>query len=190
MNDTSFDLLCKDLTAEEAKLFRKMLKEWANGDEDSFPVQLILLTKAQWLAAARLPQLIRESGSVIEQQMKSCRLKVAAIVGNLSAASRENIIELKGMIKAHAEKVNESGVLVRNQLWETEAAAKRIAKTLSEGSAAWEQAKKDFIAERQKLEKEREELAARAQWRDTIYSVIILAGAVALGVLLGYTLKH
>jgi hypothetical protein len=112
------------------------------------------------------------------------------IAGNLSAAARENTIELKGMIKAHAEKVNESGILVRNQLWETDATAKRIAKTLSDGSIEWDRAKKDFIVERQKLEKERKELAARVQWRDTIYSLIILAGAMALGVMLGYTLKR
>jgi hypothetical protein len=73
-----------------------------------------------------IAQLITESGGVIERQMESCRLKVACIVGNLSAAARENTIELKNMIKAHAEKVNESGVLTRNQLWETEAVAKRI----------------------------------------------------------------
>ncbi len=58
------------------------------------------------------------------------------------------------------------------------------------GSVEWSEAKKDFIAERQKLAKERKDLEARAQWRDTIYSLVILVGAVAFGVLLGYILKH
>jgi hypothetical protein len=66
----------------------------------------------------------------------------------------------------------------------------RVAKTLSDGSTEWDQAKENFTIERQKLEKERKELSSRVQWRDTIYSVIILAGAVASGVLLGYTLKR
>jgi len=80
--------------------------------------------------------------------------------------------------------------LVRNQLEETEAVAKRIAKELLNGSAEWDWAKKDFIAESQKLAKERKDLETRAQWRDTIYSLVILAGAVAFGVLLGYKLWH
>ena len=36
MDDTCFDLLCQGMSAEEAKLFRKMLAEWCDGDEDSF----------------------------------------------------------------------------------------------------------------------------------------------------------
>jgi hypothetical protein len=37
-----FDLLCKGLSADEAKLFRKILAEWSDGDENGFPVQLAL----------------------------------------------------------------------------------------------------------------------------------------------------
>ena len=190
MDKNDLAALLVDATADEVDRIHRLLHEWSVGPDDSFPVQLALLTKAQWRIAALIPRTIKESGQVIDRHLANCRHETAAIVTNLTTAARENTLELKGMIKAHAEKVNESGVLVRNQLWETEAAAKRIAKTLSDGSAEWERAKKDFITERQKLEKERKELAARAQWRDTIYSVIILAGAMVLGMLLGYTLKH
>ena len=190
MDDTSFDLLCKGLSPNEAKLFRKIMKEWCAGDEDSFPVQLALLTKAQWLAAGRLPQLVTESGSVIEQQMESCRLKVACIVGNLSAASRENTIELRNIIKAHAEKVNESGVLVRNQLWQTEATAKEIAAQLLEGCTHWKAARNDFINERKTLEQERKDLAKRVQIRDGIYWGFIAFGLLAFGGLLEYWWTH
>ena len=52
MEDTDFDLLCDGLSADEAKRMRKILAEWSDGDENGFPVQLALLTRAQWRAAA------------------------------------------------------------------------------------------------------------------------------------------
>ena len=50
MMDTDFDLLCDGVNPAEAKRLRKILAEWCSGDENSFPVQLALLTKAQWRA--------------------------------------------------------------------------------------------------------------------------------------------
>ena len=52
MDNTYFDALCEGATPGEAKRLRKLLAEWCDGDEESFPVQLALLTRAQWRAAA------------------------------------------------------------------------------------------------------------------------------------------
>ncbi len=73
MDDTCFDLLCKDLSADEARLFRKMLAEWSDGDENGFPVQLALLTRAQWRAAALVPQAVNESRKLIELHLAEYR---------------------------------------------------------------------------------------------------------------------
>ncbi|MEI6193370.1 MAG: hypothetical protein WCS42_03470 [Verrucomicrobiota bacterium] len=48
-------ILCHDLTKEEVDRVHRLLHEWSVGPEDSFPVQLALLTKAQWRIAAILP---------------------------------------------------------------------------------------------------------------------------------------
>ena len=47
-------LICCAETCPPMKpsVFRKMLAEWSDGDENGFPVQLALLTRAQWRAAA------------------------------------------------------------------------------------------------------------------------------------------
>jgi hypothetical protein len=55
MQDTDLDFLFDGLPPEEAKRMRKILAEWRIGDEHSFPVQLALLTRAQWKAAAQTP---------------------------------------------------------------------------------------------------------------------------------------
>ena len=65
MEDTDFDLLCVGLSPDEAKRMRKMLAEWNDGDENGFPVQLAMLTRAQWRAAALVPQAVNESRKLI-----------------------------------------------------------------------------------------------------------------------------
>ncbi len=47
MDDTDFDVLCEGAPPAEAKQLRKLLADWCNGQENSFPVQLVLLTRAQ-----------------------------------------------------------------------------------------------------------------------------------------------
>jgi hypothetical protein len=85
MEDTDFDFLCNGLSAEEAKRMRKILAEWSDGDEDGFPVQLVMLTRAQWRAAALVPQAVNESRKLIELHLAEYRRQTAALIGNLSA---------------------------------------------------------------------------------------------------------
>jgi hypothetical protein len=190
MNETDFDWLCNGLSAGEVKQLNRMLNEWCKGDPNSFPVHLALLTKAQWHAAALIPRAIKESGRLMEKHLVDCRQQTVAIVKNLSTVADGNAAELKGIVKVHAEAVNQATVSARNRLWETEEAAKRIRSQLDSGFGEWKKAKDDFMAERQKFEKERRELAARAQWRDSIFAGVIFLGAIAGGMLLEYFLLH
>ena len=83
-----------------------------------------------------------------------------------------------------------ASVDARNRLWETEAAAKRITDQLDSGFLEWKKAKDDLAAERLNLETERKELAARGQWRDSIFIGTIFFGAIAGGMLLEYYRQH
>lgn len=63
--DTSaFDLLSRHMDAEELRILRRFLIEWAKGDENSFPFQHVLITIAQWRMAAAVPV---ETAKVFEQ---------------------------------------------------------------------------------------------------------------------------
>jgi hypothetical protein len=190
MEDTDFDLLCAGLTADEAKRMRKIWTEWSDGDENGFPVQLVLLTRAQWRAAALIPRAIKDSGKMIELHLAECRHQTAAIVKNLSTVAENNAGELKNIVKAHAETVQQASVDMRNRLWESEEVSRRIKSRLEDSMGEWSKARDDFARERLNLQKERKELAARAHLRDTIYIILILLGAVAFGMLLEYGRQH
>jgi len=56
-------LLCEGASPEEAKRLRKVLTDWCAGDENGFPAQLALLTRAQWRAAASVPRSVTKPGS-------------------------------------------------------------------------------------------------------------------------------
>ena len=77
MMDTDFDLLCDGVNPAEAKRLRKLLAEWFGGDENSFPVQLALLTNAQWRAVARMPHILRDSRKQCQQDQASHRARFA-----------------------------------------------------------------------------------------------------------------
>ena len=182
--------LCAGLTTDEVSRVHRLLHEWSVGPDSSFPVQLALLTKTQWRAAALIPRTIKDSGKMIELHLAECRLQTASIVKNLSTVAENNVGELKNIIKAHAETVQQASVNMRNRLWESEEVSRRIKSRLEDGMGEWSKARDDFARERLNLEKERKELAARAHLRDTIYIILILLGAVAFGMLLEYGRQH
>ena len=189
MDDTDFDLLCKGLSADEAKRMRKILAEWCDGDENGFPVQLVLLVRAQWRAAALLPRAITDSGKLIETHLAECRQHTAAIVKNLSTVTEDSTAELKSIVKMHTEAVSKISASFRDQFWQTEEAAKQIRDSLGNALSEWRKARDDFAAERQKLEKERKELATRIQWRDWLWAGLTLFGMMAIGVIIGFWLR-
>jgi len=190
MDDTCFDLLCKDLPADEAKLFRKMMTEWSDGDENGFPVQLALLTRVQWRAAASIPRSVNDSRKLIELNLAEYRQQAAELVKNLSIITEDQAEELKNIVKAHTERMNQASVSIRNQLWETAETAKQIRKSLDDGVSAWNRAKTDMETGRDKFQKACQELDARITWRELRRDWLTLLGLISVGIVVGYFIQQ
>jgi hypothetical protein len=144
MEDTDFDFLCNGLSTDEAKRMRKILAEWSDGDEDGFPVQLVMLTRAQWRAAALVPQAVNESRKLIELHLAEYRRQTAALIGNLSAVGEEQTGELKSVVKVHTDSLNQASGSFRSQLKEIGAAAMDIRRHLDDGVSAHHRVKNDL----------------------------------------------
>jgi hypothetical protein len=129
MNDTEFDLLCEGANPAEAKRLRKMLAEWSSGDENSFPVQLALLTKAQWRAVARLPNMVKDAQKQLEHSQASQRARFA----DQFASAMEDACRITGDAKKLLEAVNADH---RRQLsTQCESTVATMAQALSQWSA-------------------------------------------------------
>ncbi|MGH7953600.1 MAG: hypothetical protein ACREFE_17020 [Limisphaerales bacterium] len=106
MDDTDFDFLCDGLPADEAKRLRKLFKEWCSGDENSFPVQLALLTRAQWRAAAKVPVQMKQSLELLDQKLAEYRQQTGTLLKNFNAAVNTKTEELKDILADHRVEAN------------------------------------------------------------------------------------
>lgn len=185
MDDTDFDALCDGASPTEAKRLRKLLAEWCNGDEQSFPVQMVLLTRAQWRAAAKVPRLVNESSELLERKLAEYRQQTAALIKGLADTADAKAKALEAIVARHTEATRKAATEMRGQLVNAETVARHIKDELDQGALTWKQAKADFEAERQKFEQARKELEARQNWRDWLWLVLIATGMIGIGIAIG-----
>ena len=186
MEDTDFDFLCNGLSAEEAKRMRKIFAEWSDGDENGFPVQLVMLTRAQWRAAALVPQAVNESRKLIELHLAEYRRQTAALIGNLSAVGEEQTGVLQGLVKAHIEALNQASGSFRSQLKEIGAAAMDIRRHLDDGVSAHHCVNNDLKTASDRFHRSCEDLDGRIAGLQIRRDWLSFLGVIAMGVLIGF----
>ena len=185
MEDTDFDLLCAGLSADEAKRMRKILAEWNDGDENGFPVQLAMLTRAQWRAAALVPQAVNDSRKLIELHLAEYQRQTSALISNLSVIGEEQTDELKKIVQAHTEALNQASGSFRSQLKEIGAAAQDIRRHLDDGVSAHHRVKTDLKSGSERFQKTCEELDARITGLQIRRDWLTLLGLIFIGIVIG-----
>ncbi len=186
MEDTDFDFLCNGLSADEAKRLRKILAEWSDGDEDGFPVQLVMLTRAQWRAAALVPQSVNESRKLIELHLAEYRRQTAELIGNLSTVGEEQNGEFTNIVKAHTEALSNASGSFRSQLKEIGAAAMDIRRHLDDGVSAHHRVKNDLKAASERFQKTCAELDDYISSLQIRRDWLALLGLIAIGIVIGF----
>ena len=174
MDETNFDALCEGATPEQAKQLRKILSEWCQGDEDSFPVQLTLLTRAQWRVAARMPQQLAAARQQLDQAFVEQRRQTT----------------LEQIVARHTETARKIVAEMRVELTHTEAAAKRIQNHLEVGVAEWQKARTDFMTERDRLMERVIEIRNGYTQQEWFCVILILAAVFTFGIVLGMRIAH
>jgi hypothetical protein len=182
-------VLTTRMTKEEVDRVHRLLHEWSVGPEDNFPAQLTLLTSAQLLAAASVPRAIADSRKWLEQHFAQYQQQAKANLDSFSSTIKIQQSELNAALLSHARTTQEAAGKIQAQFADAEAVAKRIKNQVYDGFEEWKKAKDDFATERLKLEKERKELAARIQWRDWLWAGLILLGMLAVGIVIGLSIR-
>jgi hypothetical protein len=186
MDDTSFDLLCKGLSAGEAKVFRKIVKEWCAGDEDSFPVQLALLTRAQWRAAAEMPLTLQKITTQLEAKLADHQRQMTALVKNLGNAGDDKIRAFEQTVAVHTEAMEKVAAKSCDHLDETEKFAREIRKQMEYGLRESDRITKALIDERHRLEGARRDYERSIEWRETALQLLAFMVATLMGVVIGW----
>ena len=190
MDSTDLDWLCEDASLEEVKRLMRLVHEWSQGDEQSFPVQLSLLTRAQWRAAALIPQLADESRKLTELKLAEYRQQTATLVQNLSDTADAKAEALSAIVATHTTSMHQAVIKVQAQLTNAESVAALIRSELESGMLVWKKARADYEAERQKLEQAREEFDSRNARRDWLWVGLVLLGMIAVGIVIGLRTRH
>ena len=84
MDKDDLTALLVDAPAEEVDQIHRLLHEWSVGPDSSFPVQLALLTKAQWRIAANLPRLMNDARKLIELHLGEYRRQSQAMADDFA----------------------------------------------------------------------------------------------------------
>lgn len=186
MEDTDFDSLCDGVPPHEAKRLRKMLNEWCDGNEDSFPAQLALLTRAQWRAAAETPVVLKESLQLLQMRLADYGQQTAALLKSFNAAADAKTKELQKVIADQRE----SADVILDDLRDHAATAKKllagIENQLTRGTGELKRFRDQFIDERHRLEQARVRCEQQNKWSDWIMFGILLLAMVGMGVCIGW----
>ena len=186
MDRTEFDVLCEGASAEETRLLSKLLAEWCDGDERSFPVHLALLTRAQWRAAASVPRSVDQSREILERTFSEHRQHIIGLVKSFEEATEAKLQTLEKSQTAQARQAGESVETLRSQLAEVRAVAKLMEGDLRTGAEEWHRAHQQFETERCKLDTA---LAAMNQYWDIqqlVFTGLLLLAACGIGLLIGH----
>lgn len=190
MDDTDFDALCEGAPPAEAKQLRKLLSDWCNGAENSFPVHLALLTRAEWRAAASIPHLVDQSRKLFQQEFAEQRQQVGALVQGFEKSAAAKIAELKTMLDEHAAKMAQTSVDTRAHFHVADDIASRIRRELEKGAEKWNSSITKFEAASERLIQLCGDLQGRP-WRSHWVLVgLLLIATFAVGYAIGLLRTH
>jgi hypothetical protein len=96
-------LLCAEMPSNEVDRVHRLLHEWNIGPDNSFPVQLALLTKAQWRIAANLPRLMNDARKLIELHLAEYRRQSQAMADDFADTMDGQNKELKSAVEIHVQ---------------------------------------------------------------------------------------
>jgi hypothetical protein len=186
MDDTDFDFLCEELPPVEAKRLRKMLIQWCDGDENSFPVQLALLTRAQWHAAAQTPVMLKQSLGILDGKLAEYRQQTAVLLKNFNAAADTKVKELEDVIGDQKEAADVILADLRGQTATAKRLLGEIERELTKGTAELKRFRDEFVTERHRLAEERVRYEQQKGWGDWFVFGMLLVAMVAIGVFIGW----
>jgi hypothetical protein len=153
MEDTDFDILCEGAPPEEAKRLRKLMADWYDGDENSFPVQLVLLTRAQWRIAARIPVLVQESSKLLDAKLAQFRQEVTAAGQDFKRNMEPQLQAVREIQKENVRQDREAKEAVRSHLAQIGGFAKLMEDNIRSMGEESRRAREFCEAERAKLDK-------------------------------------
>jgi hypothetical protein len=181
MDKNDLAALLVDASAEEVDRIHRLLHEWSVGPENSFPVQLALLTKAQWRVAATLPRVMKDSRKLIELHLAEYRRQSQAITDEFIRTASQQTAELKTATEINVLVSRQAAEQIKVRLGEAEAVARQVKLLMESAASEWRGIKASTTAQCKHLEEISGDLQDRCAWRVVVWWAAWLSAAFGLG---------
>jgi hypothetical protein len=186
LNKDDLAALCAGMTTDEVDRVHRLLHEWNVGPASSFPVQLALLTKAQWRIAANLPRLMNDARKLLELHLAEYRRQSQAMVNDFADTVDGQNKELKSAVEIHVQATRQAAEQIQVQFADAETVAKRIKSLMESAVSEWKGIKASTTAQCGRLEQVADDLDNRFVWQTLLTALLRFSLAIVLGVLLGH----
>ena len=186
MDKDDLTALLVDAPASEVDQIHRLLHEWSVGPDSSFPVQLSLLTRAQWRIAANLPRLMNDSRKLIELHLAEYRRQSQAMADDFAGTVDGQNKELKRNVEIHIQATRQAAEQINMQLADAEAVAKRVKSLMESAVSEWKGIKASTTAQGERLEQVSNDLQDRFAWRVILRTAIWLLLALGIGLCIGH----
>jgi hypothetical protein len=178
--------LCAGLTTDEVDRVHRLLHEWNVGPASSFPVQLALLTKAQWRIAANLPRLMNDCRKLIELHLAEYRRQSQAMADDFADTVDGQNKELTKTVEIHIQATRQAAEQIQVQLAAAEAVAKRVKALMGSAASEWESIKARTTAQCERLEQVSNDLQDRFAWLVILRTAFWLLLTLGIGLCIGH----
>jgi len=179
-------VLRQGLTADEVDRLHRLLHEWNLGPENSFPVQLTLLTVAQLRAAASVPRSITDSRKWLEQHLAEYRRQTKLMLDEISSTTRQQQVDMKTALTVHAETTREAAEKFQTRYADAEAVVERVTSLMDRAVSEWRTIKVDTKEECDRLQQVSNALQDRFAWQELLWDAVRYLTAIGLGLFLGH----
>ena len=178
--------LCAGMTTDEVDRVHRLLHEWNVGPDNSFPVQLALLTKAQWRIAANLPRLMNDSRKLIELHLAEYRQQTKLLVDDFNQMVQTRSRGFEASLSAYTERIEKAANQIQSQLDDAKFVAKYVKSIMDGAASQWKDIKASTMAQCERLEQVANDLNDRSAWQTLLTALFWFLLTIILGILLGH----
>jgi hypothetical protein len=179
-------VLCQGMSRDEVDRVHRLLRDWGVGPDNSFPVQLALLTGAQLRAAASVPRSIAESRQWLEQHLAGYGRQTKLLFDDFGAGTRRQSEELKAITEEHAQTLQDAVFRIKLRLTDADTIAGRVKSSLDAAAAEWQNVFASTAAQREELRQIADGLQNRFAWQAILGKAIWFLLILAVGLLAGH----
>jgi DNA repair exonuclease SbcCD ATPase subunit len=174
-------ILCLDMTKEEVDRVHRLLHEWSVGPEDAFPVQLVLLTRAQLRAAASVPRALADSRKWLEQHLAEYQRHGRTTLDEFLGLLKQQLADFKTTSENQAKANQQAANSIRTRISEAETVAENIKSLLGTAASELQGIKASAKAECDRLQTVSNDLQNRFAWQTILWWGVCLLLAFGLG---------